>query len=97
MLIIIGTIFLGMVFNGLTIKLISNKLGIIKKKSKILKIKKVLEKEIFLKNYQKFKKIQKMEEFNVANWQIVNTLSGLAGDYDRIKRFDGKERVTEDS
>lgn len=46
---------MGMIFNGMTIKYLAQKLEIIKPNPKIIEIKNLIKKEIFLKAYKKFK------------------------------------------
>lgn len=50
-LITIGVIFLGMIFNGLTMKFIARKLEVIKSNPKIQELKHIIKKEIFVKCY----------------------------------------------
>lgn len=57
-LITIGTIFMGMIFNGLTLKLLATKLNIVKNNPKIMELKNIIRKEVFVKMYNKFKQLK---------------------------------------
>ena len=51
---------MGMIFNGLTIKLIAKKLEVVKINPKIMELKNIIKKEIFVKCYNKYKLIKQM-------------------------------------
>ena len=84
MLITITVIFLGIIFNGMTIKYIIKALNLVKHDTDG-KIRLLLEKEIFVNCYKKFDELQKRSNLALTNWTVVYDLSGLQADKLRIK------------
>ena len=90
MLITITVIFLGIIFNGITIKFIIKYLNLSKHETDG-RLKLLLEKEIFVNCYKKFDELQKRAGLNLANWKVVYDLSGLQADKKLIKeRSEGR-------
>jgi NhaP-type Na+/H+ or K+/H+ antiporter len=84
-LITIGVIFLGIIFNGLTIKLVIKGLNIIKPNLVSLRIKRSLQKKIFFETSLKYKEIKVKHDLVAANWPIVKDLSGIQKDKKELK------------
>ena len=89
MLITVTVIFLGIIFNGITIKFLIKALGLVKHNVDD-KLKLLLEKEIFVNCYKKFDELQKKPNLSLTNWAVVYDLSGLQADKTRIKYNKGR-------
>lgn len=84
-LITIGTIFMGMIFNGLTLKFLVKILNIKNQQEYNLQVKNLIKKEMFLEIHKKFQQIKLKTLFSVVNWSLVYDLSGLKAEYKDLK------------
>ena len=94
-LITIGTIFMGMIFNGLTLKFLVKILKIKNQKEYNLQVKNLIKKEMFLEIHKKFQQIKLQTLFSVVNWSLVYELSGLKSEYKDLKSIEKNKPKSE--
>jgi NhaP-type Na+/H+ or K+/H+ antiporter len=84
-LITIGVIFLGIIFNGLTIKFLIRGLNIIKTNVIGQRIKRSLQKKIYWETNIKYKEVKMKHDLVAANWPMVKDLCGIRNDKKELR------------
>lgn len=84
-LITIGVIFLGIIFNGLTIKFMIRGLNIIKPNLVAQRIKRSLQKKIYWETSLKYKEVKLKHDLVAANWPMVKDLCGIRKDKKELR------------
>lgn len=93
-LVTITTIFMSVIFNGLTIKSLIGYLRVLRPNPVLANLRAMVQKDVYGHLAERVEELRRKPDLGAANWSLVQELCGLRGQLAVIERADGRLRET---